>query len=279
VADRGFAGADFFIWMIEHHRHFVVRFQGKTHVTIPDGKGSTLSGAVKDVVDIKPGERRWIQHVEYRKDGVVRVNLLVVLDKGQKEVWYLATNWDNAEEVEQMYRWRMREEREYKDCKDQLLLGAKGTRMTVRNTLSAAGLLDALMVLHWFVALAGLQAMRDLPAAEVARNTGEGPLAGQAPAVPVGEANDAQGVEMEGPAIAPEPDWLNRESDVPHWLRRFQAWGPISYVKLGLEYLRLPNIAAGLVRLVAWIRDKLSPYQPLLTRRQARYRAALSRFG
>ncbi len=279
VADRGFASADFFAWMIEKGRHFVVRFQGKTHITISDGKGGTISGAAKEVVAIKPGEKHWLTGVEYRKDGIVKVNLLVIFDEGQKEPWYLVTDIEDAKEVEQLYRWRMREEREYKDFKDQLLLGAKGTRITVQKTASAAGLFDALMVLHWFVALIGLQAIRDLPQMQpgpcvekVCEGTPEEDIAKKRDSVPFD-------VEASGPAIAPEPKELGGTKPIPHWLRRFQVWGSISYVKLGLEFLRLPNIGASLAKLMAWITDKLSGSQPFWTRRQARYRASLSSFG
>jgi len=279
VADRGFASADFFTWMVEHGRHFVVRFQGKTHVTISDGKGGTSSGAAKEVVVIKPGEKHWLRGVEYRKDGAVKVNLLVIFDEGQKEPWYLVTDIEDAQEVEQLYRWRMREEREYKDCKDQLLLGAKGTRITVQKTASAAGLLDALMVLHWFVALMGLQAIRDLP--QMQSGTCAEVVTAEAADEVIGKQQDDVPFDSEaaGPAIAPEPKRPGDTAPIPHWLRRFQAWGPISYVKLGLEFLRLPNIGASLAKLVAWITDKLSGRQPIWTRRQARYRASLTSFG
>ena len=279
VADRGFAGADFFAWMQEHQRHFVVRFQSKTHVSLPEGQGGKVTGAAKEVVAIKAGEKRWFRGIEYRKDGAVTVNLLVILDEGQKEPWFLVTDLEEAQEVEQLYRWRMREEREYKDCKDLLLLGAKGTRLAVQKVASAARLLDGLMFLHWFVALVGLQARRDLEPEPAdgrakARSEGEEGTDSAPPPTP-----DSASVDAAGPAPAPEPPRPDQVTAIPHWLRRFQAWGPISYVKLGLEYLRLPDIGASLNRLIAWIKDKLFPSAPLWTRRQARYRASLSRFG
>lgn len=284
VADRGFASADFFQWMLQKMRHFVVRFKADTHITVIDAKGEPITGAAKEVIPAEPGQKRWVEGVMYRKDGALRVNVLVVFDVGQEEPWYLATDSSDPAEVEQLYRWRMREEREYKDCKDQLLLGKKGTRMTVQNVASAARLLDALMVLHWFVALVGLQAMRDLPETDQPRQNsrsdeiGDGADIGTETQIDTKEDASSQG-EPEGPAIAPEPKPRIEGALIPYWLRRFQVRGPISYIKLGLEFLRLPGIRPSLAKLIAWITDKLSAMEPLWTRRQARYRARLSRFG
>ncbi|MDA8187003.1 MAG: transposase, partial [Dehalococcoidales bacterium] len=268
VADRGFAAADFFWWMEEKQRHFVVRFMADTHITVPDGERGTVSGAAKTVVPIQAGQKRWIEDITYRKDGAVQVNLLVIFDEGQKNPWYLVTDYSNPTEVEQLYHWRMREEREYEDCKDQLLLGKKGTRMTVQTVSSAARILDGLMVLHWFVALVGLQAMRDLPETDKPRQISADDNVDweedEEAEAQIDTSNDtSRESEPEGPAIAPEPNPRIERPLIPYWLRRFQARGPISYIKLGLEFLRLSNIRPSLHKLIAWITDKLSGMEPI----------------
>ncbi|MDA8187470.1 MAG: transposase [Dehalococcoidales bacterium] len=229
VADRGFASADFFQWLLQNMRHFVIRFKADTHITVVNAKGESVTGAAKEVIPVEPGQKRWVEGVIYRKDGAARVNVLVVFDVGQEEPWYLATDSSDPAEGEQLYRWRMREEREYKDCKDQLFLGKKGTRMTVQNVASVARILDALMVLHWFVALIGLQAMKDLPMMDEPRQNSRG-----------GEIDDREDTETEaqidnrddassqgepeGPAIAPEPKPRIEGALIPHWLRFGCRW-------------------------------------------------------
>jgi len=57
-------------------------------------------------------------------------------------------------------------------------------------------------------------------------------------------------------------------------MRRFAARGALSYVRLGAEVLRAPDLARVVRRCVRWLGLYLWPWAPLWYPRQRRYRRA-----
>ena len=55
-------------------------------------------------------------------------------------------------------------------------------------------------------------------------------------------------------------------------MKPFAAWGPLSYVRLGLEVLRNESFGHLLHRLVLWLANYLWLWTPLWLPRQLRYR-------
>ncbi len=77
----------------------------------------------------------------------------------------------------------------------------------------------------------------------------------------------------EGPSLPPPV--LPHRGDIPKvpgWMRRFAVWGQLSYVRLGMEVLRAPDLGNILHRLVRWLGAKLWHLTPLWRPWQIRYR-------
>jgi len=263
VADRGFARASLFRGLQRQGRDFVIRIDAATHVALrPAGPSAPAAAALA----LRPRERRWIVGGAYHKDARVPVNLLAVWEPQQEEPWYLATSLERADWAEQLYRWRMRIECANRDEKTGVLLRQGGDAHGLTSLLHLHRVLLALLVATWLCALSGLQAHRDLaPAApRPADALPHTPPNAQAAAwLDAGPAPPPPPVPHRGPAPATPPG-----------LRRFTARGSLSYVRLGLEVLRAPDLAWLLRRLVHWLGLYLWSWTPWYRPWQIRYRLA-----
>jgi len=265
TADRGFARASLFERLLAAQRDFVIRFDADTWITLPDG----LAGAVKDILSLQPGETRWIPQARYAKSDQVPVAVLAVWEKGQKEPWYLATTLTDPDNVQTVYRWRMRIECANRDEKRGVILRESGDQHRLTSVLHLHRLLLAICCLHWLAALAGLQSYRDLDHAEQA------PLS-LAPQLwedsPPNQTDSFLWLDQ-GPA--PPPPIVPHRGSIPPtpvWARQFVARGPLSYVRLGLEILRSSTFTPIIHRMVRWLGRFLWRHTPLWRPYQIRYR-------
>jgi hypothetical protein len=259
VADRGFARAALFAWLQGEQRDFVIRFAADTWVYLdPAGPGQPA----RDALALAPGERRWHVGGAYQQQERVPVNLLAVWDAGQQEPWYLATTLDRADWTEQLYRWRMRIECGNRDEKTGVLLREGGDAHALRSVLHLHRLLLAVCTAQWLCALAGLQAHRDLALAP-----GSDALERAAPPDPDLELI-AQGPAAPPPAVPHRGPGLR----LPGWMRRFATRGPLSYVRLGREVLRAPDLRWLVRRAVHWLGLYLWTRTPHWRPHQLRYR-------
>lgn len=259
VADRGFARASLLRWFLDHSRQFVIRFDGDTWLHLPNG----TSGAVKDVLAIRPGECIWLPQARYGKEDQVPIAVLAVWDVGQKEPWYLATNLSNADSTETCYRWRMRIETGNRDEKTGVILREGGDEHALTNVLHLHRLLLANLCLHWLAALTGLQAHHDLaqPQAVAAALEQVAPDCPDLDLLDFGPAQPPPVIPHRGPKLK-----------LPHWMRPFAVRGSLSYVRLGMEVLRDQHLAALVRRAVRWLGLYLWTLTPLWRSHQLRYR-------
>jgi hypothetical protein len=260
VADRGFARASLFQHLQAHDWDFVIRFDADTWVQLaPDGPGQPAHTALA----LAPGERRWVRGGTYQQHEQVGVNLLAVWELGQEAPWYLATTLPRADWTELLYRWRMRIECSNRDEKTGVLLRAGGDAHALHSVLHLHRLLLAVSVAHWLCALTGLQAWHDLADPPQVNPT----LAHTRPRSPDLELLD------HGPALPP-PALPHRgpTPTLPAWMRRFAARGTLSYVRLGHEVLRAPDLSLLVQRLVHWLGLYLWTFRPDWRPWQVRYR-------
>ena len=88
VADRGFADQKFFAFLLEELRFdYIIRFKSNTTVTSAKGE----SRAAKAWVG-KNGRMRRLKDATLTADGLHVPQVMVVQDKGMKEVWCIATS-------------------------------------------------------------------------------------------------------------------------------------------------------------------------------------------
>lgn len=249
AADRGFARASLFRWLQHRQRHFAIRFKGDTWISV-EGR----SGPATEVVALHPGQRRWVPRCLYSKEEEVPLAVLALWEKGQCEPWYIATDLPDPNSTEILYRWRMRIESGNRDEKRGVLLREGGDQHRLTRALHLHRLLLADFCLHWLTALVGLQALHDLPQA-------------------------ADDLPVPTPASQREP--ADPPPAVPHrgvtpkapiWMRRFVARGPLSYIRLGMEVLRAPDLLPILHHLLQWLTCYLRPWLPLWRPSQIRYR-------
>jgi hypothetical protein len=260
VADRGFARASLFQYLRDQGRDFVIRFDATTWVQLhPAGPGQPAAVALA----LQPGERRWVPGGTYHQHEQVPVNLLAVWEVGQEEPWYLASSLERADWTELCYRWRMRIEGSNRDEKTGVLLRQGGDGHGLRSVLHLHRLLIALCTAQWLCALTGLQAQADL--ADPAR---------VAPALARAQPTDPDlDLLAQGPALPPPVvPHRGRCPRLPAWMRRFAARGTLSYVRLGLEVLRAPDLGVIVRRLVHWLGLYLWTYRPDWRPWQCRYR-------
>ena len=103
VADREFARAIFFRFLQAQQRDFVVRVDCETWVIHP-----TYTGAIGTLA-CRPGMRkRWLPGALYGRDEQVPINLLVVWQRGYRELWLLATTLVDPQQALALYRSRMK---------------------------------------------------------------------------------------------------------------------------------------------------------------------------
>lgn len=269
VADRGFARASFFRFHTQRQRSYVIRFDAQTHIRLPQplAEGRPVAGTPAEVLGIRPGQRIWCPEAFYGKEEQVPICLLAVWDATQKEPWYLASNLTDEHQIETLYRWRMRLECANRDEKTGVILREGGDQHALRTVIHLHRLLLALSAAEWLCALTGLQADHDLPA-----TTAE-PL--PPPPSPLQTRDDLTDLARldQGPADPP-PIVPHRgpQPKPPARLKRFVARGSLSYVRLGREVLRAPDLLPIVARFVRWLTVYLWSWTPLWHPAQVRYR-------
>lgn len=306
VADRGFARAALFRRLLEQKRDFAIRFDAQTHIRLPAALAPELpsEGLPLDVLGLGPGARVWCEQAFYSKEDAVPIGLFALWEPGYKEPWYIATSLSSAEAVETLYRWRMRIECANRDEKSGVLLRESGDKHKLTSLLHLHRLLLALAVAEWLCALVGLQAHTDLPETEAESE----PQAAPTPTLPSTEPPAALSIqpsteaswentspEAEASREAPRPfvpEWADDPSLAnsgpaspppvfPHrgrcpkparWAKPFTAWGPLSYVRLGLEILRCPSFHQVIHHAARWLGYYLWFWTPLWPYHQRRYR-------
>ena len=266
VADRGFARADLFEHLAARQLDFVIRIDAETHV---QQHAFALPGPAATVLACPPGERRWYPQGTYHSTERVPVHLLAVHDPEQAEPWYLASTLADAAASEQLYRWRMRLECTNRDFKTGVLLREGDDHHALTQPLHLHRLLLALAAAEWLCALAGLQAYQEFgPTArsEAPPPMLEAPPAAAGPSAPPALTNAEPAMP---PPVLPHRGPTPR---LPAGLRRFAVRGWLSYVRLGLEVLRAPDLQPLLRRMLHWLGAYLWTYTPLWRPRQERYR-------
>jgi hypothetical protein len=266
VADRGFARASFFRWFLDKQRAFAIRFKADTWLYRPDGTG----GPAQEVLPLQPGQCHWLPEAYYGQEERVPVAVLALWEAGQEEPWYIATNLPDAQTTETVYRWRTRIESSNRDEKTGVLLREGGDNHQLEEVLHLHRLLLANCCAQWLAALAGLQAYHDLPAAEATPPVVAPPPSPLERALP---NTDAPELLAQGPA-SPPPVVPHRgpRPALPAWMRRFAVWGPLSYVRLGLEILRTPDLGYLVRRAVRWLAIWTWRWRPAWAPWQVRYR-------
>jgi len=258
VADRGFARAELFRTLQAQGLDFVIRIDAETHV---QRNPFALPGPARPELACPVGERRWYPQGTYHGTARLPVHLLAVHDAGQAEPWSLATTLADADASELLYRWRMRQEGTHRDFKTGVFLREGDDQHALTQPLHVHRLLLALAAAEWLCALTGLQAWHDLPQA----------LAAPAPAPPAAAAPTPTAAAE--PALPP-PVVPHRGATppLPRWLRRFAVRGWLSYVRLGLECLRAPDLRPLVRRAIDWLGAYLATSTPLWRPWQRRYR-------
>lgn len=264
VADRGFARASLFRWLQGRGRDFVIRFDAQTGI---QPTSDHAPGRVDQVLDLHPGERVWLPQATYHAEERVPVAVLGVWEAGQAEPWYLASTLPTPEATEQVYRWRTRTEQTHRDDKTGVLLREGGDAHHLTNLLHLHRLVLTLCVAFWLCALVGLQAWHDLPTA-AAEETSPVALEMLAPTTLSTVADDAAGPAPPPPVVPHR----GARPPLPTWMRRFALRGPLSYVRLGLEVLRAPDLGRLLTRVAHWLGRFLWSCTPLWRPAQWRYR-------
>lgn len=292
VADRGFARAALFRRLLDQRRDFVIRFDAQTHIRLPEPlrPGLPCQGLPVEVLGLRPGQRVWCEQAYYSKEDEVPVSLFALWEPGYKEPWYIATSLKCPQAVETLYRWRMRIECANRDEKSGVLLRESGDKHKMTSLLHLHRLLLVLAVAEWLCALVGLQAHSDLAETE--------PTKPAPSAAPPPDASVEISRETPSQAQSPEtshpftPEWANDHSlgrsgpaapppVVPHrrarpkpapWTKPFAAWGPLSYVRLGLEIIRSPSFHQIIHHTARWLGYYLWFWTPLWRYGQRRYR-------
>lgn len=122
LGDREFHGVELSYWLKTKKSplkiYFIFRQKQGTHFKKQTRKHQKLSD-----LGIAPGTKVFLSNINItKKKGFGHFNLAAYWkrkykNKVEKEAWYLLTNFDNLEEVIQIYRQRMGIEAMFKDCK------------------------------------------------------------------------------------------------------------------------------------------------------------------
>ena len=152
VADREYASAAFFQFLVSIKAGFAIRVDAGTWIEHPDYRG------MLGQLPIKPGGRRlWFVGALYSKESRERVNLVATWKADQEEPWFIATTLDDPVLAVGLYRKRMKIEHGFRDWKHHLKL--KGT-LKVTSAQRAQVLLRTLALLYWFLCLVGIRVNR-----------------------------------------------------------------------------------------------------------------------
>jgi len=164
----------------------------------------------------------------------------------------------------------MRIETANRDEKTGVLLREGGDAHALRSLVHLHRLLLALCTAHWLCALTGLQALHDLRPDALTDAAG-GPAGALALAPP--DSPPTAALLGQGPSLPP-PVQPHRgpQPKLAAWEKRFAARGHLSYVRLGCEVLRAPDLGGIVRRLAHWLGILLWCWAPAWSRRQRRYR-------
>jgi hypothetical protein len=145
LCDRGFHRVAWLGRLAEFEQAFVVRLTRDVTVHLPEGACLLKS------LEVGPGERHDYGWVWVRSDRRVRVRLIGVWAKGAKEVWWLATNLENAvSKVVAYYDRRMGIEEQFRDSKGQRFgLKLRWTQFTKPEFVERMYLLVGVALLLW----------------------------------------------------------------------------------------------------------------------------------
>lgn len=145
LCDRGFHRVAWLGRLTELEQAFVVRLTRDVTVHLPEGAYLLKSLALGE------GERRDYGWVWVRSDRWVRVRLIGVWAQGAKEVWWLATNLENAvSKVVAYYDRRMGIEEQFRDTKGQRFgLKLRWTQFTKPEFVERIYLLVGVALLLW----------------------------------------------------------------------------------------------------------------------------------
>jgi hypothetical protein len=145
LCDRGFHRVAWLGRLTEFEQQFVVRLTRDVTVHLPGG-----ACLLKDLA-LEEGERRDYGFVWVRSDRWVRVRLIGVWAAGAKEVWWLATNLENAvSKVVSYYDRRMGVEEQFRDAKGQRFgLKLRWTQFTKAEFVERIYLIVGVALLLW----------------------------------------------------------------------------------------------------------------------------------
>ena len=145
LCDRGFHRVAWLGRLTEFEQQFVVRLTRDVTVHLPEG-----ACLLKDLA-LEEGERRDYGFVWVRSDRWVRVRLIGVWAAGAKEVWWLATNLENAvSKVVSYYDRRMGVEEQFRDAKGcRFGMKLKWTQFTRAEFVERMYLMVGVALLLW----------------------------------------------------------------------------------------------------------------------------------
>ena len=145
LCDRGFHRVAWLGRLAQFGQAFVVRLTRDVTVHLPDG------ARLLKRLELEPGGRRDYGWVWVRSDRWVRVRLIGVWAQGAKEVWWLATNLENAvSKVVSYYDRRMGIEEQFRDAKGcRFGLKLKWTQFTKPEFVERMYLLVGVALLLW----------------------------------------------------------------------------------------------------------------------------------
>ena len=145
LCDRGFHRVAWLGRLAEFEQQFVVRLTRDVTVHLPGGACLLKS------LEVGPGERHDYGFVWVRSDRWVRVRLIGVWAEGAKEVWWLATNLENAvSKVVSYYDRRMGIEEQFRDAKGERFgVKLRWTQFTKPEFVERMYLLVGVALLLW----------------------------------------------------------------------------------------------------------------------------------
>jgi hypothetical protein len=152
LADRGLAWPILVDWCTEHSWHYVIRLQGQTKVTLPDGRECTAR-------DLAPRVgRRWLGDAEvFKKAGWRGACVVATWERDMKEAWLLLTDQRASLRHCRTYGKRMWTEESFRDDKSS---GLHWEKSHVNDPVHASRLLVLLAMAMILAASTGSQAQK-----------------------------------------------------------------------------------------------------------------------